>query len=300
MNGATLLQVRSRGALRTGVSLGIPGLPAPAGTTWEGFDADIARAVAAAALDGDPAVEFVPLPPNERLAALEQKRVDVVTANATWTQRREGEHPVTFAGISLYDGETALVPVAAPIRRVLDLDQRRVAVQKGTTTAQNLERALSPTGGSASVEEYSTPAEAAAAYARGECEAYVLDSVALAGERLALPDPDGHRLLDQRLSKEPMGPVVRDDDADWFKFVRWVLLGLVWAEEEGLGQAQVHAPADLARRPLAPQWLCQAVSAVGNYGEVFARNLGDRSPLQLPRGPNDLWSRGGLLYAPPL
>ncbi|WP_084960314.1 transporter substrate-binding domain-containing protein [Thermoactinospora rubra] len=305
MSGATLAAVRARGAVRAAVSRGILGLShQDEHGRWRGLDVEIARAVAAAAVGDPEAVDFRPTDPARRLAALVEGEADVVTANLTASLAREAGHPVLFAGVTCYDGEGFLVRADDPAREPADLAHRPVAVQEGTTSAANLARCL---GRAARPVAYPTPGDARRAYEAGECAAYLLDRVALAGEREALADPAAHRLLEETISREPMALTVRDDDPAWFRLCRWVLQLLIGLEHarraEGLdgrlalaGAAGRHGPA----LGLDPAWAGRVLAAVGDYGEIYDRNLGDGSRLKLPRGLNDLWTAGGLHYPLPL
>lgn len=309
----TLDEVRGRGALRAVVSRGIVGLSlcGPDGR-WAGLDVDVARAVAAAVLGDAEAVEWVASDPAERLERLAAREAELTVCNLTWTLGREAGWPVLFAGVTCYDGEGFLVRGDSGIVDPAQLAGARLAVQAGTTSAANL-AAWYGRRGLAAVEPvaFATPAETLAAYASGECVAYVLDRTALAGERAALPDPWNHHVLDTSISREPMGAAVRDDDPHWYRLCRWVLQLLTAAEhqvdEAGPGH-RAEALAEAARLAgphglavgLDEQWAARVLAAVGTYADVYERNLGGASGLGVPRGLNELWTRGGLHYAVPL
>ncbi|MFJ1972098.1 amino acid ABC transporter substrate-binding protein [Streptomyces sp. NPDC087903] len=309
----TLAGVRARGALRAAVSRGIVGLSqCGEGGRWSGLDTDVARAVAAAVLGDPEAVEWLPSDPAERLDRLVAREAELTVCNLTWTLGREAGWPVLFAGVTCYDGEGFMVRADSGIEDPAQLAGARLAVQAGTTSAANLaawygKRGLAP------VEPvtFATPAETLAAYASDACVAYVLDRTALAGERAALPDPWNHRVLDASISREPMGAAVRDDDAHWYRLCRWVLQLLTAAEHhvDEAGPGRRAEALDEAARLAGPhgpavgldeEWAARALDAVGTYADIYERNLGGTSGLGVPRGLNELWTRGGLHYAVPL
>jgi general L-amino acid transport system substrate-binding protein len=297
----TLSEVRRRGAVRAAVSGGLRGLSRPdAQGRWSGLDADVARAVAAAVVRDADAVEWIPVSPERRLTLLSEEAADLTVCNTTWTLARESAHPVLFAGVTCYDGEGFLVRASDGIEDPADLAGRRLAVQAGTTSTANLAAWFGPRGLRVETVSCPTPAAAAAAYADGDCAAYVLDRVALAGVRAELPDPAAHRLLDDVVSREPMAAAVRDDDPRWFRVCRWVLNLLLAAEHHGpakaAGRAARHGPA----LGLDSAWAARVLDAVGSYADLYERNLGESSGLGVPRGLNELWTNGGLHYPLPL
>ena len=318
--GEVIDGVKSRAKLRCGVSNGIPGFSMPdASGRWSGLDADFCRAVAAAVL-GDPAkVQFVSLKASERFPALTAKAVDLVVRNATWTMRREVLLKLAFPGILYYDGQGFMVPAAAGVKSLDELKGATICVEKGTTHEEQLIDHFAARG--AKIEPLvidSSAAGVASAFFSGKCRAYTSDASQLAAARSQAPGgAQAFVILPELISKEPLGPVVRRDDAEWTSLVRWVLLSLIAAEESGLTRANVRSALPQAKgaavRRIAEyqarygkalgardDWFVQAVQAAGNYGEMFERNLGAESALKLERGPNRLWSRGGLMYAPPL
>jgi general L-amino acid transport system substrate-binding protein len=261
--------------------------------------------------DGE-AVRPVPVDPADRLPVLARGDVDLVSCNLSWTLGREARHPVLFAGVTCYDGEGFLVRRADRLRGPLELAGRRIAVQAGTTSAANLARWFGTHGTSVTAVPRATPAAALAAYESGDCAAYVLDRIALAGERRGLEDPDAHRILDETISREPMALAVHAADPAWFVLCRWVLNLLVAAEYAARWDAGTAGP-DAARTAVAEtagahgaalglddRWAARALAAVGDYGDVYARNLGTGSGLAVPRGLNELWVAGGLHYALPV
>ncbi|ONK11832.1 transporter substrate-binding domain-containing protein [Streptomyces sp. MP131-18] len=306
---STLNAVRAHGKVRAVVSQGIRGLSLPDGQgSWSGLDADVARAVAVAVLGDAGGVEWLPTDPAERLTRLVSGAADVATCNLSWTLGREAAEPVLFAGITCYDGEGFLVRTTDAISGPEQLAGRRVAIQAGTTTASNLAAWFGARGLQVEPIAYATPAEALAAYADGACSAYVLDRIALAGARATLPRPADHTVLEAAISREPMALAVRDDDPAWFRVCRWVLQFLIGAEhavrEEGSPRA-AQAAADQAGKHgqalgLDEDWARRVLDAVGTYGDVYDRNLGAASGLDIGRGPNAPWADGGLHYPLPL
>ncbi|WP_030947730.1 transporter substrate-binding domain-containing protein [Streptomyces sp. NRRL S-646] len=304
----TLAAVRAHGAVRALVSQGQPGLSlCAADGRWTGLDADIARAVAAAVLDDPEAVDWCPAGSAARLSRLADGAADLTVCNVSWTMGREAAHGLLFAGVTCYDGEGFLVPSDSGVDDPAHLAGRRLAVHAGSTSPANLTAWYRPRGLAVEPVTFDSPAAALHAYASGECAAYVLDKVALAGARRTLPDPEAHRILPAEISREPMAAVVRDDDPGWFRICRWVLQLLFAAEYEShrTGAAGREAVARQAGRHgpaagLDERWAARVLDAVGSYADLYERNLGRASGLDVPRGPNELWTRGGLHYAVPL
>ncbi|MER6349251.1 transporter substrate-binding domain-containing protein [Streptomyces sp. NPDC001595] len=304
----TLGTVRDRGAVRALVSQGQPGLSqrAPDGR-WTGLDADVARAVAAAVLGDPEAVDWRPAGPAARLTRLAAGHADLTVCNVSWTMGREAAHGLLFAGVTCYDGEGFLVRADSGVHDPGALAGRPVAVHAGCTTEANLTAWYRPRGLTVRPVAFDHPRQALEAYAAGECAAYVLDKVALAGARRTLPDPDAHRILPAEISREPMAAVVRDDDPRWFRICRWVLQ-LLFAAEYETHRAGAEGRAAVARQAgrhgpaagLDAGWAARVLDTVGDYAELYERNLGRASGLDVPRGPNELWTRGGLHYAVPL
>jgi general L-amino acid transport system substrate-binding protein len=316
----TVESVHARGELRCGVSEGIPGFSArDASGRWQGLDVDLCRAVAAAVLGNPDKVKFVPLKASARFPALKAGQVDLLARNTTWSMSREVLLAVQFPAVLYYDGQAFMVPAdlaSAPQSALVG----PICVEKGTTHERNLARFLAARGASARPLVIDSAHGAAEALYAGRCRAYTSDASQLAALRLHAPGGAGrYVILPQRISKEPLGPVVRDDDQHWASLVRWVLYALIEAEERGITRATAAraVPEAIARGSsdarartdwqytwrelgLRPDWASQAVGAVGNYGEMFERNVGAASPLRLERGLNRLWSDGGLMYAPPL
>ena len=313
----TLDDVRAAGRLTCGVSEGLPGFSdRDAAGAWHGFDVDFCRAVAAAVLGDPDKVAFVPLSAAARFDALTERKIDVLSRNSTWTMARDLKLGVDFAGISYYDGQGFLALVLDGFTSALQLEGARICVIEGTTTQTNAAAWFAAHNMKVSFMTYATRHEARAAYAARDCDVFTADRSALAAERSLLPVPADHIILPEVISKEPLGPVTRDDDRAWTDLVRWTLFGLIDAEEAGLTSANVDAQkfGGVAQRAravamgapaaetlgLADDWLAVVIAKVGNYGEIFDRNLGEGSPLGIRRGMNALWTEGGILYAPPM
>lgn len=315
-DGDTLAQARARGTLRCGVSEGIAGFSAKdASGRWSGIDADFCRAVAAAALGQADKVTFVPLKASGRFPALRTGVVDLLSRNTTWTLARESTLRVQFAGILYYDGQAFMVSRQNGIRSIAGLDHATVCVEKGTSSEDHLATYSAANRLSVKPLVVDSATEVADAFFSGRCSAYTADASQLAAARLRVRDgSQAYAILPERISKEPLGPVVRNDDQRWLTLVRWVLFSLIAAEEAGITQASAgarmrdpavarafEAGADASQAlGVEPGWAARAVQSVGNYGEMFDRNLGAQSPLGLERGLNRLWTQGGLMYAPPV
>jgi general L-amino acid transport system substrate-binding protein len=313
----TLEQVRQRGALNCGVSTGLIGFSdRGADGAWTGFDVDFCRAVAAAVL-GDPAkVSFTPLSAAERFDALRQGRIDVLSRNTTWTLQREAELGLIFAGALFHDGQGFMVRRALNVASALELGGRKVCVQAGTTSVGVAADFFRANSMQVDLVTHSDAAATLAAFASGACDAMTTDNSGLFAERLKLARPADAHILPDIVSKEPLGPVTRADDLHWHMVVKWVAFALVNAEELGVTTGNA-AEAARSQRPevrrfagaegglgrmlrLSDDWALRAVAAVGNYQEIYERNVGTGSRLGIPRGLNQLWSEGGILFAPPM
>jgi general L-amino acid transport system substrate-binding protein len=313
---ATLEKVKSIGAVRCGVSEGIAGFSIKdAAGRWSGLDADFCRAVAAAALGDASKVIFVPLRASARFPALRGSQIDLLARNTTWTLVREAALNVQFAGVLYFDGQGFMVPVKSGLKTLARLKGATVCVEKGTTSAQNLADYSAERGLGIKALVIDSAVEVADAFFAGKCRAFTADTSQLAAARLRAPGgPAAFSILPERISKEPLGPVVRAGDDDWFTLVRWVLFALVGLEEAGITRDNVRSRIDdpVVQRALGAGediskalgvdngWALRAVQSVGNYGEMFERNLGRASPLKIERGLNRLWTQGGLMYAPPV
>ena len=313
----TLDKVKQRGTLECGVSEGLRGFSEKdAQGRWAGFDVDFCRAVAAAVLGDAGKVNFTPLSAGERFEALKQGKVDLLSRNSTWTLGREAGLGLAFAGITYHDGQGFLVARSLGVDGALSLDKAKVCVEAGTTTQLNLGDFFRANSMSFEEKAFPSAAEALAAFQSGQCNVLTRDQSARYAERLKLPKPGDAVILPDVISKEPLGPVTRSDDFPWFNIVKWVNFALVNAEELGVSaanadEALASTKPDVRRLTgaeggfgkslgLDEAWAIRAVKATGNYSEIYERNLGVNSPLGIPRGLNQLWNMGGVLYAPPM
>lgn len=314
----TLAAVKERGTLNCGVGQGLLGFSSQDDQkNWTGFDVDICRAIAAA-IFGDPGkVTFISLDAASRFAALQSGGVDVLSRNSTWTMSRETSLGLMFAGVAYYDGQGFLLRREAGIDTALQLGDKTVCTQTGTTTELNLADYFRANNMPLNVLALGTADETRTAYEQRKCDVLTSDVSQLYAERLKLAAPDSHIILPEVISKEPLGPVVRQGDDQWFNLVKWTLYALINAEELGLKSTTVEDAPKSSSSPdarrligiegefgrqlgLEQNWAARAVHAVGNYGEIFERNVGTQSRLSIPRGLNALWTRGGILYAPPV
>jgi general L-amino acid transport system substrate-binding protein len=313
----TLTAVKARGSLVCGVNEGLPGFSnVDERGVWTGFDVDFCRAIAAA-IFGDPKkVTLVPLSADARFQALRDGKIDVLARNSTWTMGRETEFGLTFVGATYYDGQGFMVPRALKVNSALELDGAKVCVQSGTTTIDNLSDFFASNGMTLEKVVSGSIDELIRNYDSGLCSVLTSDLSALYALRLRLGKPRGQAILPDVISKEPLGPVVRNEDLQWVNLVRWVFFAMINAEELGvssqtIGQALRSQKPEIRRLVgttgdfgeqigLTDAWAANVVRYVGNYGEVFERNLGATTPLAIPRGLNQLWSAGGIQYAPPI
>jgi general L-amino acid transport system substrate-binding protein len=315
-SAATLDDVKARGTLKCGVNTGFPGFAFPdAQGQWQGFDVAGCRAVAAAVL-GDPTkVEFVPTTGETRFTALTSGEIDLLVRNSTWTFTRDVDLGFSFVGVNYYDGQGFMVSKDLGVTSATELDGATVCVQTGTTTELNLADFFNVNGISYQPVPVQTPAEADQQFLGGACDAYTTDASQLATQRGSYPDPDNYVILPEIISKEPLGPVVRQGDDQWADIVRWTFFALVAAEEYGVTAANAEEMAT-SENPeirrlvggegdlgpmlgLEADWAKRAIMAGGNYGELFATYLGEETPSNIARGLNALWTEGGLQYAPP-
>ena len=303
--------VVARGRLVCGVSVGLPGFSEKDETgTWHGFDVDFCKAVAAAVLGDVNKVEYVPLSADVRFDALKNRRIDVLSRNSTWTMSRDLELGLEFAGVVFFDGQGFLAPALLGATSPLQLNGAKICVGQGTTSESNAAAFFHRNNLKVTFLGFAERADVHQAYADGKCDVWTGDRSALAAERSLLASPQDHVILRDVISKEPLGPVTRNDDPKWTGLVRWTLFALINAEEMGLNSRSVAADqrrlavdlgAPAARAlGLSDDWLVKVVAGVGNYGDIFERNLGQDTPLELGRGMNALWNQGGLLYAPPM
>lgn len=313
-----LSAIQSRGELRCGVNGEVPGLSSRnEDGDWSGLDVDFCRALAAAALGSASKVAFVALGTEERLAALRDDKIDVLARNTTWTGRRDLTEGVSFAGILYYDGQGFMVPSAAGLRSTLELNDASLCAIAGTTSADNARRYFTRHRMRMEMTLYTDLKTALSAYLDGECSALTTDHSQLHALRTTLTEPTAQRILPEVISKEPLGPAVRNGDTRLFDLVRWTLFTLINAEELGIDSnnvatAKARATSDEVRTLLDldgdtsaalgidKEWGYRVIEQVGNYGELFERNLGKASGIDLKRGLNAPWNQGGLLYAPPM
>lgn len=317
--GDTLTRIKARAKLRCGVSDGVPGFSfkEPDGR-WTGMDADFCRALAAAVLEDPGKVDFIPLAASARFPSLKAGEIDVLARNTTWTLEREATLEVMFAGVLYYDGQSFLVPAKSGVKDIAGLSGATICAVKGTTHEANLAHHFRVRNWSCQPLILESQAKAADALFSGQCSAFTSERSQLAAVRLKAPGgPEDYVILPEQISKEPMGPVVRRGDDEWYTIVRWVLLTLIAAEEVGISKSNLQSGLDTATDPvmqrwldmdriiskalaIPPGWATRALDSAGNYGEMFERNFGAQSPLKLDRGLNRLWTEGGLMYSPPL
>lgn len=310
-------QVKARGYLGCGVNEGTPGFSTPdAKGNWTGLDVDYCRAIAAAIFNDKTKVRFTPTASQERFAALQAGQFEVLSRNTTWTMDRDVSLGLEFIGVDFYDGQGFMVPKKLGIKSALELNNAVVCTQTGTTTELNAADFFRTHKMKYKILVYQKEAEYLAAYDMGRCDADTTDKSGLYGDRLRLRHPEDHTVLPETISKEPLGPSVRQGDPRWADLCRWVLFALINAEELGVNSKNVDAmrnsPSPEIRRLLGKEgafgkslgltddWAYRIIKQVGNYGEIFERNLGMQTPLKIERGLNNLWTKGGLMYAPPI
>jgi general L-amino acid transport system substrate-binding protein len=315
-NAATLDQVKTRGQLICGANPGLAGfgLPDDQGN-YKGLDVDECKAIAAAIFNDPNKVKYLPINAKDRPTILASGEIDVLIRNTTWTLSRQ-TGGMFFTGVNFYDGQGFMVRKKLDINSALKLDGASVCVQQGTTTELNLADYFRANHMKLEAVVFATDEEATKAYDSGRCDAYTTDASGLYSERLKMSNPDDHIVLPEIISKEPLGPSVRRDDVQWFQIVQWAHYALITAEELGVTQANVDeklkSDNPAIRRLLGVEgsygeglgltkdWAYRIIKAVGNYGEIFERNVGQGSPIKISRGLNALWNKGGLQYAPPI
>lgn len=315
--GETLSQVKSRGVLNCGVNTGLVGFAAPdANGNWSGFDIAICKAVAAAVLGDASKVKYVPTTGQTRFTALSSGEVDVLARNSTWTFQRDTDLKLDFAGVNYYDGQGFMVRKDLGVSSAKELDGATICIQTGTSTELNLADWFRANNMTYQPVNIDSNAEGEQQYMAGACDAYTTDASGLAATRAAFADPDNHIILPEIISKEPLGPAVRHGDNNWGDIVRWVLYALISGEEYGVTSANIEELSKSSTNPdvqrmlgatddygamlgLDKEWAKRAIAASGNYGEIFAANIGEQTPIGLARGLNALWTQGGLMYAMP-
>ncbi len=313
----TLKAVKARGQLVCGVSEGIAGFSAKSPTgEWRGFDVDFCRALAAAVFDDPSKVKFVPLSADKRFAALQKNEIDVLSRNSTWTMGRETELGLAFAAVNYYDGQGFMLRRALNINSARDLDAKSVCTQSGTTTQLNLEDYFAANGMKLNLVLAPNLETLIKNYQTDQCSVMSADASQLHAIRAGLVKPGDHVILPDIISKEPLGPVVRQGDAQWLNLVKWTQFALIDAEELGVNSQTLDAALKSAKPDvkrlvgtegnygeqigLTKDWVVRIIRRVGNYAEIYDRNVGVKSPLGIDRGINQLWTAGGILYAPPI
>ena len=314
----TLEDVKAKGFLTCGISEGVPGFSIPDSSgRWVGFDVDMARAVAAAVLGDGDKVKFVPLASKQKIVAVSSGQVDLTSRTTTWTMKRDAKQGVDFTTIVFYDGQGFMVPKKTGVTSAKQLNGATVCVTAGTTTELNLADFARANGLKIEALVFDGKKEAFGAYTSGRCDSFTTDFSQLASFRTTVADPDSHLILPEIISKEPLAPLVRHGDNQWKDIVTWVIIGLIEAEENGITAANVMSIKKNSKNPVVQRmlgvtgdvgsflgldndWLVRAIQTVGNYGEIYDRNFGPETKLNIPRGLNKQWKEGGLLYAMPI
>ncbi len=320
MAGKDLEAIKARGALVCGVNVGLAGFSAADSQgKWTGLDVDYCRALAAAILSDGNKVRYSPLTAQQRFTALQSGEIDVLSRNTTWTLTRDASLGMHFVGVTFYDGQGFMVPKKLKITSAKQLKGATVCVQSGTTTELNLTDYSRGNNLALKPVVFEKLEASTGAYFSGRCQAYTTDASGLASIRSKeAQKPEDHIILPELISKEPLGPSVRRGDDDFFAIAKWVLNALLEAEEHGITQANIDEMKKDSKSPgvmrllgagtedtgkplgLDKEWAYRAIKAVGNYGEIFERHVGPKTSINLPRGTNNLWSKGGLMYAPPV
>jgi general L-amino acid transport system substrate-binding protein len=313
----TLNTVKSRGNLVCGVSQGLPGFSTPDDRgTWTGLDVDFCRALAAAIFNDPTKVKFSPLTAKDRFTALQSGEIDVLSRNSTWTLSRDSSLGMNFAAVNYYDGQGFMVRKSLKINSALELNGASVCTQTGTTTELNLADYFRANKMKYEVLALATADETIKAYDAGRCDVFTTDVSQLYSEKLKLTNANDHIILSEVISKEPLGPVVRHGDDQWFDLVKWIHFAMINAEELGISQKTIDeamksdkpdvrrftgAEGNMGEQlGLTKDWAVRIIKHVGNYGEIFERNVGAGSRLGISRGINNLWTKGGIQYAPPI
>ena len=313
----TLKRTMRRGEVLCGVNRGLPGFSAPDDKgNWTGFDVDFCRAVAAAIFDDPARTRFVPLDANERFKELQNRKVDILSRNSTWSMSRETNYDLYFPAVAYYDGEGFMLPASRKVDSALDLGDSKVCVQSDTTTQLNLADYFRANNMKYQEMKFTKLDDVVKAYDTAQCDVLTADVSQLYALRLNLGKPDDHVILPDVISKEPLAPVVRQRDDDWMMIVKWTLYAMINAEELGVTSKNIDE-ALKSKKPdvmrlvgtegsfgedlgLSKDWAARIIRHVGNYGEVYERNVGSGSKLKIPRGLNQLWNAGGIQYAPPI
>lgn len=313
-----LEDVQKKGVLTCGISEGVPGFSIPDSTGhWVGFDVDMARAVAAAVLSDAQKIKFVPLASKQKIIAVSSGQVDLTSRTTTWTLKRDGKQGVDFTTIVFYDGQGFMISKALGVDSAKKIDGATVCVTAGTTSELNLADFARANDLTIEALVFDGKKEALNAYATGRCDCFTTDVSQLASLRTTLAKPGDHKIMPEVISKEPLSPLVRHGDNQWKDIVTWVINGLIAAEEYGITADNVMKMKQTSKNPVVQRmlgqsgdtgsylgldrdWLVRAIAAVGNYGEIYDRHFGPATKLNIPRGVNELWTRGGLHYALPI
>ena len=317
--GKTVDAIKARGQLICGVNTGLAGFSAADSQgNWSGLDVDVCKAIAAAMLGDASKVKYVPLNAQQRFTALQSGEIDILSRNTTWTLTRDASLGMHFTGTTYYDGQGFMVLAKGKIKSAKQLKGATVCVQSGTTTEKNLTDFSRANKLDIKPVVFEKLEASTSAYFSGRCQAYTTDASGLASIRnKEAKTPADHLILPELISKEPLGPSVRRGDDEFFAIAKWVVFALIEAEEYGVTQDNVDSLKTKTDDPvvgrllggtedtgkllgLDKEWAAKAVKAVGNYGEIFERNVGPKSALGLPRGNNNLWNKGGFMYAPPV
>ena len=316
-SAGTLDDVKAKGFIQCGVSQGLPGFSNPdSAGAWSGIDVDFCRAMASAIFNDPQAVKFTPLSAKERFTALQSGEVDVLSRNTTWTMSRDTQLGLNFSVVNFFDGQGFMVRKELGVTSALQLDGASVCVNTGTTTELNLADYFRANNMNYELVNFEKSDEVVAAYDAGRCDVYTTDKSGLYAQRLKMKNPDDNVILPETISQEPLGPVVRQDDVVWYDIVKWTHFAMLEAELYGVTQANVDemkgSDNPQIRRLLGAEgefgqaigvsndWAYNIIKNVGNYGEVFDRNVGMGSPLKIERGQNALWTDGGLQYGMPV
>lgn len=317
-DAGTMDDVKKNGFVRCGVSQGVPGFSNPdAQGNWTGIDVDVCRAVAVALFNDPGKVKYAALSAKERFTALQSGEVDVLSRNTTWTLVRDTALGLNFTGVTYYDGQGFMVPRKLNVKSAKQLNGASVCVAIGTTTELNLADYFRANNMTYKPVVFEKGDEVVAAYDAGRCDVYTTDRSGLAAQRIKLKNPDDHVVLPEIISKEPLGPVVRHGDDQWFDLVKWALYAMLEAEEYGVNSENVDQMKANSKDPVVKRilgvegdmgknlgvgndWAYNIIKKIGNYGEIYERNVGPRTPLKLDRGVNALWTRGGIQYPMPV
>ncbi len=315
---STKEEVQKRGVFQCGVSTGLPGFSiADEKGNWAGIDVDVCKAIAAATLGDATKIKYVPLNAKERFTALQSGEIDALVRGTTWTLTRDSSLGLNFTGVNYYDGQGFLISKKIGVKSALELDGAAICIQSGTTSELNLADYFKANNMTYKAVVFDTHDATAKAFDNGRCDVLTSDQSQLYGLRTHLSKPEDAMVLPEVISKEPLGPLVRQGDDAWFNIVKWTLNAMIEAEELGVTQANVDEMKANSKNPgirrllglegiagkglgLKDDWAYQVIKQVGNYGEIFDRNVGAGSALKIARGLNALWSKGGLMYTPPV